>query len=393
MGGPTFSVNQLAIDFSLPQDFYLGFNGQGVARTSDGGATWEYANHGLAGVIPNGLALHPSDPATVYATAHGVGTFKSSDGGGSWRELPANNLIPRAPVVDPTNPQRVYVGEGSAVVISENSGEAWHKVMLSPPPAYAGCCSLQVLALLALPEPGHLLLGAGFQENGAASYGYVAGGLYTSSDYGESWTYLDTGQALAPVTVLAQDPSDTATVYAGAGALGSVQGAGVWKSVDGGATWDPSGLAGQEITGIAVDPASRQLVYATNMEKFYASPDGGATWALRGTQEIGLEKLLFAPTTPPALYHYGWQGMARSLDGGLNWARAAGTLGYANVSAMATTLAEGRAILYTGSGGGSVTASAQGGQAPSADTLVKAGVYRNTLRLENPRVYLPLVRK
>jgi hypothetical protein len=231
-------------------------------------------------------------------------------------------------------------------------------------------------------------MGVGFADNNATSYGFVGGGMYTSSDYGENWNYVDVGQAISPVAVLGSDPRHLATIYAGTGS-------GVWKSEDHGATWSPSGLSDLQITGIAVDPDKPRTVYAANRNLFYVSSNGGDTWTLKSTLDIGMEKLLIVPAPQPTIYQYGWGGMVRSIDGGLHWARAAGSLGNAKINTISVASVEGRVILYVGTGGGVATGTPQGiqGLATEADGIVNAGVYRNTIRLLDLTVYLPTVRK
>ena len=143
-----------------------------------------------------------------------------------------DNLIPSVPLVDPFNPQRVYVAAGGNVEISPDEGANWHKATPPLPPGSPSTWGVRVISLLALDQPGRLLMGAGFADSAAPSWGYADGGIYTSLDYGESWSYVDMGQGQdgMPVAVLAVDPSHPATVYAGTGYCCPGQGNGVWKA-------------------------------------------------------------------------------------------------------------------------------------------------------------------
>jgi hypothetical protein len=234
-----------------------------------------------------------------------------------------------------------------------------------------------------------------FNISNASSYASAGGGIYTSTDYGATWGYVDIGQVISAVAVLASDPGNPATIYAGTGNCCANMGTGVWKSVDSGETWSPSGLSGQQITGLAVDPLNSQLVYAASHQQFYVSSNGGVTWTLQATQDYGMDSLLVEPTVPPTLYQYGWRGVVRSVDGGLHWERAVGSLGYAKIGVMATAIAQGRVVLYVGTGGGTLTGTAQReqGLAASGGNLVNGGVYRNTTRLLSRLVFLPLIRR
>ena len=400
IGGPPQQVNALAVDPTDSEVIYLGYNGTGLARTTDGGINWEEINQGLTGVYPTGLAIHPDDPTSVYATAHGTGTFKTDNGGDSWLLLPSDNLVPRTPLVDPFNPKRVYVGTNSSVCSTENDGDTWNCTKPAPPPWYVDCCGVEVMALLGVQQPGHLLLGVGFLDKNAPNFEFIDGGIYSSTNYGESWSYIDLGQVIAPVAVLASDILNPTTVYAGTDNRTENIGAGVWKSEDGGETWSPSGLSDKRITGIAVDPFNSQTVYAVSLQEFYVSSNGGATWELRATQDTqdyGIDKLLVVPTIPPVIYLYGWRGVLGSFDSGLQWNRAAGSLAYASIGSMAATTMEGRVVLYVGTGGGIEPELNQSIQllASMDEILVNAGVYRNIIHLTNDNLvqYLPLVRR
>jgi photosystem II stability/assembly factor-like uncharacterized protein len=400
IGGPPQHVNAVAVDPTDSGVITLGYNGTGIARTMNGGTDWEEINQGLTGVYPTGLAIHPDDPTTVYATAHGTGTFKTDNGGDSWLLLPSDNLIPSAPLVDLFNPKRVYVGKGSSVCSTEDDGGTWNCTQPALPPGYVDCCGVAVMALLGVQQPGHLLLGVGFLDKTAPNFKFIDGGIYSSTNYGESWSYIELGQVIAPVAVLASDPLNPTTIYAGTDNRTENFGTGVWKSEDGGDTWSPSGLSDKRITGIAVDPLDSQTVYAVSLQEFYVSSNGGATWELRATQDpqdYGIDKLLVVPSIPPVFYLYGWRGILGSFDNGLHWNRAAGSLAYASIGSMAATTMEGRVVLYAGTGGGIEAQQNQRfQQLPSTDDiLVNAGVYRNIIPITNDVlvIYLPLVRR
>jgi len=78
-----------------PHDVFLG---QGdappgcvgaVARSRDGGSTWELADMpGRANSTMWNFALHPADPALVYAASVSGQLYRSVDGGACWTKLP-----------------------------------------------------------------------------------------------------------------------------------------------------------------------------------------------------------------------------------------------------------------------------------------------------------------
>jgi hypothetical protein len=97
---------------------------------------------------------------------------------------------------------------------------------------------------------------------------------------------------------------------------------------------------------------------------------------------------------PPVLYVYGAIGMKRSMDKGRHWETPAGALAHSTIGSMAVAMATDRVIVYVGTGGGVASSGAsQAMSQVSGETLVNAGVYRQTTRLLNQRVYLPLIFK
>jgi photosystem II stability/assembly factor-like uncharacterized protein len=84
-------------------------------------------------------------------------------------------------------------------------------------------------------------------------------GVFKSSDGGASWNAINSGlPARSGVHVLAIDPQNSRTVYAGS------SGSGVFKSVDGGEGWSAvnSGLTTLSVNSLAIDPQDSSTVYA-----------------------------------------------------------------------------------------------------------------------------------
>ena len=81
------------------------------------------------------------------------------------------------------------------------------------------------------------------------------------------------------VTAVAPHPSNAATIYIGA------DNGGIWRTTDGGQTWTSltDGIAVPAIASLAVDPVNPQLLYASTIPRTYPirllrSTDAGATW-------------------------------------------------------------------------------------------------------------------
>jgi photosystem II stability/assembly factor-like uncharacterized protein len=122
LGKETFYA--LAIDPTNPQVLYAGTDGDGVFKTTDGGASWSAASSGLTYFYILSLAIDPTNPQVLYAGTDGCGVFKTTDGGSSWSEassgLANSNVLSLA--IDPSNPQLLYAGTDGGVFKTTNGG-------------------------------------------------------------------------------------------------------------------------------------------------------------------------------------------------------------------------------------------------------------------------------
>src|ERR1700731_393592 len=94
----------------------------------------------------------------------------------------------------------------------------------------------------------------------------VNGGVWKSTDTGNTWQPIFDGQASGSVGAIVVVPSDPNVIYVGSGeglerpALST--GDGVYKSTDAGKTWTHLGLTdAQQITAILVDPKDANRLF------------------------------------------------------------------------------------------------------------------------------------
>lgn len=119
----------------------------------------------------------------------------------------------------------------------------------------------------------------------------VSGGLWKTTNGGQSWT--PSGDRLANLTVssLLLDPTNPNTIYVGTGegvsvfsedTQGDFQGAGVFKSTDAGVTFTLlEGTRNQNfyfVNDLVMSPSSNQRLYAATRNGVYRTLDGGTTW-------------------------------------------------------------------------------------------------------------------
>jgi photosystem II stability/assembly factor-like uncharacterized protein len=185
-------------------------------------------------------------------------------------------------------------------------------------------------------------------------FGSVGGGVWKTTDGGESWTNISDGQLkTSSVGAIAVAPSDPNVIYLGMGehAIRGVMtshGDGVYKSTDAGRTWRHIGLdRTRHISKVRIHPTDPDRVWVaaqgaaygpTKDRGVYHSADGGRTWVqqLFINETSGPSDLAMDPTNPRILYAAMWDhlrqpwevrsggpgsGIHKTTDGGATWQR------------------------------------------------------------------------
>jgi photosystem II stability/assembly factor-like uncharacterized protein len=266
------AVQGLAIDPQNPSTIYAGA-GNGVFKSTDGGASWYRVNSGILSVST--LVIDPQTPSIVYAGSLGGGVFKSMDGGANWSSASAGlRTFVGVLAIDPQNPNTLYAGTEGGVFKSGNGGTSWY------------------LASSGLPT----------QTNGPSA-------------------------AFLQVTLLAIDPQNPDTVYAVSALPTDVDGralccsSGIFKSTNGGASWSdltlPSGLSFR-VSSLVIDPQNPNTIYAARASTLFKSTDGGTSWYAVNSA-IAVSTLAIDSHSPNTLYAGTTNGLFKSRDGGENW--------------------------------------------------------------------------
>ena len=263
-------------------------------------------NSGLAGLALRVMALvvDPTDPNTVYiGTFDGV--YKTTTGGASWS--PANAGLTGlvfALAIDPTAPATVYAATRDGASKSTDGAANWS-------PINAGTPNIEHNILLSVAvdpiTPTTVYMGA----TGGASAVPVSlvEGVVKSSTGGGNWVAVNSGLTAVnrfgniSVPGLAIDPTAPTRLYA------ATENGGVFQSFDGGATWGPlnTGLPTLFVLSVTIDPVTPAIVYAAT--------DGGGVFAMQQVPpsfdaDARADVAIFRPPT-------GQWFIARSTDGGL----------------------------------------------------------------------------
>lgn len=359
------TVYALAIDPHDHSVVYAGTNG-GVFKSTDGGGHWSPVNVGLPmpGPYDNGgpyiysLAIDPQNTATVYAgvsflsdfaVAGGLGVYRSDDAGNSW--YAANKGIEDRTVyalaIDPATPTTLFAAGkaysslfGPANVFRSTDGGASWSVSLPLLFDYVSDLAIDPQA----PE---------------TTYAATTGGVFKTTDGGNTWIAMNSGLTITNVSSLAINPIDSSIVYAG------TRGGGVFKSINAGSSWTAvnTGLTGSWVRALEMDLQSPGTLYAGLEEHraIFKTTNHGATWtpvnsglpaAHIGASSFGwnIDSLAVDPVTPAIVYAATeLNGVFKSVNGGDQWSQT--TLNNTRVFSIAVSTASN---VYVGDGTGRV---------------------------------------
>ncbi|QBA64920.1 thrombospondin type 3 repeat-containing protein [Muriicola soli] len=119
--------------------------------------------------------------------------------------------------------------------------------------------------------------------------GAPAGGIWKTTDAGNTWTNLFDDFPQIGVSSIAIDPNDSNIIYIATGdddAADSYS-VGVFKSLDAGATWQETGLNPSTsnfstlMTVILIDPTDSNVLWVATNTGLYKSIDAGDTWNIK----------------------------------------------------------------------------------------------------------------
>ena len=296
-----------------------GWFGQLIQRSDDGGLTWnpvgnQFPYEGVPGTHQShdGTAhpwafkrvwhLEPSltDPDTVYAGIEDAALFRSTDGAHTWQELSslrrhgsgplwqpgAGGLGLHTILLDPSNPQRIFIAISAAGAFrTDDGGLTWqpinkglHSTYLPNPEAEVGHCVHHMA--MHPSRPGVLFMQKHWDvmrsDNAGEQWREISGNLPT--DFG----FVIDVHAHEPETIYVVPIKSDSEHYPLDGKLG------VYRSRTGGNEWEAltKGLPQRDCyvnvlrDAMAVDWLDSCGVYfGTTGGQVYASADAGDTWA------------------------------------------------------------------------------------------------------------------
>ena len=260
--------------------------GNGVYKSSDGGATW--TNMGLKDThhIPR-ILIHPANANVVYVAAQGHlwgpneerGVFKTTDGGKTWSKvlfIDADTGVTDL-AMDPMNPDTIYAaayqrrrtafgfnggGPGSAIYRTTDGGLTWKKMTEGLPKTQLGRIALDV-----------------YRRNGNVVYALVESeesGIYRSDNKGETWVKMSNNDPrpmyFSQVRI---DPNNDQRIW--------IAGVNMGYSEDGGKTFAMNRVSRIHVDfhAIWIDPSNSNNMIVGCDGGIHFSHDAGKSWDSR----------------------------------------------------------------------------------------------------------------
>jgi len=324
--------------------WYFGAADGGVWKTGDAGGTWKPLFNDKGSASIGALALAPGDPNVIWVgtgqvqqrwdIAAGDGVYRSTDGGATWshRGLDATRHI-GAIWVDPRsadvavvaalghvfgpNPERGLYRTG-------DGGRSWTQVLDRGPDVGA-------VDIAGDPAQPDLLFASLWQVRRHPWLDYFqpevgpGSGIFRSADGGKSWTPVGSrgfpGGPLGRIELAVARGTGSRRVWA---AISAPEGEGIYRSEDGGESWErlnaEPAVTSDYMLGLTPDPKNPDIVWAMG-RSLRVSTDGGRTFRIAKGSPGGddYHYLWIDPTDAKRMIVAADQGATLTLNGGESW--------------------------------------------------------------------------
>ena len=374
---PDSFVTALAFTPTSTPYLLAGTYHSGIFRQKLNSTEWQAANAGLNAREIRSILVDPHNPRVIFAGTFEGGIFRSEDQGASWYEINRGLALASVNgiVINPEQPHRILAGLKNGIFLSDETGK-WH-VKLSD-------MQINVLKLQTNPVTAFVA--------GTESHGIVR-----SEDFGESWSYLNSGLGATQRTIaslaltsgadypaylgtkngyiyrfnearanweniaegmneefyhiyaLAADPAEPQRIFIGcSGGVYQKFGPNPWQAFNDNLPFNAT------VSELAIDPQQPTTIYCViRGSGVYKSLHKGTDWfpINQGLPHSLLTALIIDPEHSQRLFiGTTYSGVFASFDGGEQWLAANDQL--PNYSIQTLTLAD--SILYCGLSNGGI---------------------------------------
>jgi len=170
--------------------------------------------------------------------------------------------------------------------------------------------------------------------------GAPAGGVWKSTNGGNTWTPLGDELSVIGVSGIAIDPNNSNIIYLATGDSdgGDTYSIGVLKSIDGGLSWVSAGTVTGETTKLIIDPSNSNVIYLATSSGVYKTSDAGSSW--NNIQSGNIRDIGMKPGSSNVIYAVSSTEFYKTTDSGANWTTiTSGLPGASGRLAIATTAA------------------------------------------------------
>ena len=253
-------------------------------------ARWSWLGPGNIGGRTRTLVIDPQQTQTMYTGGVSGGVWKTTNGGAAWRPTGDTlaNIAINSLVMDPRDNNRLYAGtgegyfreivrgtglplRGGGIFVSTDAGESWSVLESTRTSDFHFVNDLFVSSV----DTNRI-------------YAATRTGVFRSSDAGQSWTRILSVDASGGCLELAARPGAASDyLYASCGTLGQAT---VYRSVDAAAGGAWSAVLSEPNMGrtsIAVAPSNPDVVYALSASNAPGGPSYQGLLAVFRSNEAG----------------------------------------------------------------------------------------------------------
>lgn len=287
-----------------------------VARSVDGGTTWQPRNAGLEADLVISLAVDPRSSDRVFAVGRYGGVYRSDNAGAHWSGIATASAL-EGPLTVLALDDAVLVGTEFGIWRSVDQGRTWQN-RWEGPMIFGG--ELDFHTLIRDPSDPRTIYGVASYQRLKSSDGGVTWFPIADPPFGVDGVF---GFAVAPTrpTTIYEHVEFTSLVY---------------RSRDAGTHWDGPFPAptGDDIFRdlLLVDPRAADTVYAAGSDGLFVSRDSGESFqrVIRGLPELSPDRTAYSGVNALRTGSQGRilvatpKGLWGSADEGHHWQGAAG---------------------------------------------------------------------